>query len=113
MAKDKGYIKLFRDVLGHWVYDDEILFRAWIYLLLTANHSDKEVMFNGSLITIHRGELLTSLRKLSDEWKCGLKKTRSIIELLERAHMILRKSAKKGTQKGTLLTIVNYGVYQD
>ena len=112
MSKSKGYIKLYRDVLTHWVYDDEILFRAWINLLLTANHTDNKVMFGGDLITIHSGETLTSLRKLSESWKCGLKKTRSIIDILEKEQMIIRKSVKKGTQKGTLLTIVNYGVYQ-
>ena len=112
MSKSKGYIKLYRDILSHWVYDDEILFRAWVHLLLTANHSDNKVMFDGELITIHTGEMLTSLRKLSESWKCGYKKTRNIIDILEREHMITRKSAKKGTQKGTLLTIVNYEIYQ-
>ena len=113
MSKSKGYVKIYRDILNHWVYDDEILFRAWINLLLTANHSEKKVMFDGELITIHTGETLTSLRQLSEKWKCGLKKTRSIINILEKEQMITRKSVKKGTQKGTLISIVNYGVYQD
>ena len=109
MSKNKGYIRLYKDILEHWVYGDEILFRAWINLLLTVNYSDNKIMFDGELITVHTGETLTSLRKLADKWKCSTKKARNILDILEKEQMITLKKCKKGT----LLTIVNYGFYQD
>lgn len=108
MAKTQGWIKTYRNILDHWVWQDPMTFRCWMYILLTANHSDKKVMFDGSLIAIERGQFLTSIRKLSEEIGCSRDKIRKVLKTLKEDNMI----SVKATHRGTLLTVINYGVYQ-
>ena len=81
---------------------------AWIDLLLTANHADAKLLFNGELITVQRGQILTSVRKLSVKWKWSVNKVYRFLKLLESDKMLQKESNKDRT----LLTIVNYSVYQ-
>lgn len=108
---DKGWIKTFRKIQDCWIWMDKEPFdkrSAWIDLLLTANHSDKKLLFNGELIVVYRGQVLTSVRKLADRWKWSVNKVYRFLKLLENDEMLIKKSNKDRT----LITIVNYEVYQ-
>ena len=74
-----GWIKIYRKIQDCLIWSDKEPFdkrSAWIDLLLSANHSDQKSLFNGELIAIKRGQILTSIRMLSDKWRwsrfCGL-----------------------------------------
>ena len=106
-----GWIKLYRQLQDCWIWLDKEPFdkrSAWVDLLLTANHSDKKILFNGELITVKRGQILTSVRKLSVKWKWSVNKVYRFLKLLESDKMLQKESNKDRT----LLTIVNYSVYQ-
>ena len=112
MADSKGWIKTYRKIQDCWIWQIDKPFderSAWIDLLLTANHKDVKMLFNGELITVKRGQIITSIRKLSEKWKWNKDKTLKFFRLLESDRMIERDSDKFRT----LLTIVNYEVYQD
>lgn len=113
MSTDKGYIKLYRDIREHWVWSnkDEPFDRAhaWIDILMMANHKDKKVLFNGSLITVKRGSRITSIRKLSERWGWSRHKVSDFLNTLESDGMITQERA---TQK-TLINVINYSFYQD
>lgn len=112
MAESKGWIKTYRKIQDCWIWQIDKPFderSAWIDLLLTANHKDVKMLFNGELITVKRGQIITSIRKLSEKWKWNKDKTLKFFRLLESDRMIERDSDKFRT----LLTIVNYEVYQD
>ena len=106
-----GWIRLYRKLQECWVWEDKEPFdkrSAWIDLLLTANHADAKLLFNGELITVQRGQILTSVRKLSVKWKWSVNKVYRFLKLLESDKMLQKESNKDRT----LLTIVNYSVYQ-
>ena len=106
-----GWIRLYRKLQECWVWEDKEPFdkrSAWIDLLLTANHADAKLLFNGELITVQRGQILTSVRKLSVKWKWSVNKVYRFLKLLENDKMLQKESNKDRT----LLTIVNYSVYQ-
>lgn len=106
-----GYIKLYRQLQECWVWNADEKFskgQAWVDLLLTANHKDKKILFDGELITIGRGQILTSLRKLSNKWCWSINTTKRFLNLLENDNMLIRRS----DSKSTLLTIVNYENFQ-
>ena len=106
-----GWIRLYRKLQECWVWEDKEPFdkrSAWIDLLLTANHADVKLLFNGELITVQRGQILTSVRKLSVKWKWSVNKVYRFLKLLESDKMLQKESNKDRT----LLTIVNYSVYQ-
>lgn len=106
-----GWIKLYRQLQDCWIWLDKEPFdkrSAWVDLLLTANHSDKKILFNGELITVKRGQILTSVRKLSAKWKWSVNKVYRFLKLLESDEMLQKESDKDRT----LLTIVNYSIFQ-
>ena len=111
MKLSSGWIKLYRQLQDCWIWLDKEPFdkrSAWVDLLLTANHSDKKILFNGELITIKRGQILTSVRKLSAKWKWSVNKVYRFLKLLESDEMLQKESDKDRT----LLTIVNYSIFQ-
>ena len=56
------WIKLDRNIVNwRWFWDD-VTFRVWIYLLLTAEIKDREI----GKSTIHRGSVLTNYDRLAD-----------------------------------------------
>ena len=106
-----GWIKLYRQLQDCWIWLDKEPFdkrSAWVDLLLTANHSDKKILFNGELITVKRGQILTSVRKLSAKWKWSVNKVYRFLKLLESDEMLQKESDKDRT----LLSIVNYSIFQ-
>lgn len=108
---DKGYIKLYRDIRDHWVWDSKPYCKAqaWIDLLMMANYEDKRIMFEGQLITIGKGQHMTSLTKLAERWGWSRSKVKRFLDVLKAEQMCNTERHSNGT----LLTIVNYGDYQD
>ena len=109
MSKE-GWIRLYRRIEDSWIWDDKPFDKrsAWIDLLLSANHKDKKVLFNGKLIVIKEGQLVTSVRKLADRWGWSKDKVIAFLKLLERDEMIKKES----NNSNTILTIKKYTVYQ-
>lgn len=110
MSTDKGYIKLYRDIREHWLWQDEEFSRgqAWIDLIMMMNHKDKETMFDGRLITVKRGSKITSIRKLSERWRWSRHKVSDFLNILEETGMILQlRDSRK-----TLITLIKYEDYQ-
>lgn len=107
-----GWICLHRKIQESDVWLDEEPFdkrSAWVDLLLLANHKDNSMIFDGHKLVVERGQIVTSVRKLSLRWNRSVKWTLKVLRLFEELEMI----EKKSDNKKTLLTIVNYGVYQD
>lgn len=102
---DNGFITLDRKILKWEWYDDPNTFRLFLHLLLTVNWSDQK--WHGE--TIQRGSRVTSYQKLADELKLTVQQVRTAIEHLESTKEITRKS----TSKYQIITVVNYGKYQD
>ena len=72
MAEKEGWIKTYRKIQDCWIWQIDESFdkrSAWIDLLLSANHKDVKIPFNGELILVERGQFITSVRKLSEKWK--------------------------------------------
>lgn len=107
-----GYIKIHRQLQDCWVWMEEnepfSRGQAWIDLLMLANHADKKTRIDNRIVTIQRGQRLTSIRKLAERWKWSRKKVSNFLDLLESDDMISQERATNHT----LITIVNYTLYQ-
>ena len=89
---NNGWIKLYRKIEDCWIWSDKEPFdkrSAWIDLLLSANHSDQKSLFNGELIAIKRGQILTSIRMLSDKWRWSINRVYRFLKLLENGRISL------------------------
>lgn len=107
---EQGYIYLDRKVRDHWVWNLEAFSKgqAWIDLILSANHKDSKVPFDGKPVMVKRGSFITSIRKLSDRWGWSRDKTVAFLDTLVEDGMIERDS----NTRRTLITIKNYCIYQ-
>lgn len=103
-----GWIKTHRRIMQHWIWQDPLLFQRWMYILLMANYTNKKALFKGDLVEYKRGELATSIVKLSNEWNCDRKTVKKFLNMLEIDEMISVKSSKLGTT----IKVLNYNAYQ-
>jgi hypothetical protein len=101
----KGYIKLHRSIIDWEWFADDKTFKLFVYLIVSANWEDKS--WRG--MTIKRGELVTSLKKLSSELGYSINEIRHRLKCLNRDKEIITKS----THQFTHITICKYDDYQD
>ena len=107
MAKNVGWIKLFRKLIDNRIYFIEPFdkIHAWVDLILIADAD---------------GHVSTSIRELADRWKWSVSTTKRYLDLLEREEMITTSRNSGGTRygtgnetrSGTQITLVNYENYQ-
>ena len=108
---NKGYVLIHRELKENWLWCSNEPFdkrSAWVDMILTVNHKERKVNFNGQLITVKRGEMLTSTHVLSDRWGWSRTKISSFLSQLESDQMI---SVKKTTHY-TLIKLEKYDFYQ-
>ena len=106
---NEGFITIHRQLMKHWIWEDPEAFKFWMALLLEANWEEKKTMFNGSLLTVKRGQLVFGRIKYSMKLGISEKRIRRYLNLLEKDDMI----GQQKTNKFTLISIVNYESYQD
>ena len=104
MAEKSTWIKIDRNIQDWRWYQDGPTFRLWIHLLLNANVEDKE--WCG--ITVHRGELATSVKHLSEQTGLTIKQVRRALDNLVASGEV----GKVRASRFTLVQCVSYDVYQ-
>lgn len=107
----RGYIKLHRDLMDHWIWEDKPFDRgrAWVDLLMLANHKTTKAPYKGEVVEMQAGTVNRSITWLADRWGWSRDKTRRFLRLLERDGMV----TVNATTNRTTITIENYTFYQD
>lgn len=100
----QGWVSFHRKIEEWEWYDDANTFRLFFHLVLKANHKDNK--WRG--IDIKRGELVTSNEQLAKQLKLTVSKIRTSLNKLKSTREITIKT----TNKNTVVTVVNYGLYQ-
>jgi hypothetical protein len=103
-----GWIKLHRDIAGHWIWKSERRLKWWIDLLLTVNHEPSKVLIKGQLIECGRGQSVMSLESWAQRWGVTKKAVRDFFLLLEKDQMLYTENL----QVTTRITICKYEDYQ-
>src|SRR3972149_3237070 len=106
----EGYILLHRKIMKHDHYGCEKFCKmmAWIDLLMLANHTERYLEIRGIGIMLKRGELAYSSQTLARRWSWSREKVRKFLGGLETRQQIRQQK----TNVTTLVSIVNYDVYQ-
>ena len=99
-----GFIKLHRKFREWEWYSDSAVKDVFLHLLLAANW--EEVRWKGKVI--NAGQLITTVKDLSEELNITTKRVRTALAKLEQTGEI----SKKAANKYTLITIENWGFYQ-
>ena len=100
-----GFVKIYRSMLDWEWFDDSNTVHLFLYLLLKANHKEK----NWRGIAIKRGQLLTSINKLKIATHQSVQQTRTSLQKLRTAGVITIHS----TNKYSIVSICNYDKYQN
>ena len=99
-----GYVSIYRDIMKWEWYKDTTVKSIFLHLILRANHI--EASFMGQIIK--RGQLITSQDKLAEELGLSRQQVRTALNKLEKTQEITKLS----DNKGTLITVNNYDLYQ-
>ena len=105
MTNANGYIKSFRKILNWEWFTDINTCHFFIYCLHRANYEPQHFMGK----EIPRGSFVSSLKNMSEETGLTIKQVRKCLEKLKNTQNV----ASKGTNKYTIVSVVNYELYQD
>lgn len=101
----QGWICLHRQMLEWEWYSDVNTTRLFIHCLLKANHKEKK--WQGKVIP--RGSFITGRNVLAEETGLTVRQIRTALDKLKSTNNI----AIKSTNKNSLVTVINYDLYQD
>ena len=108
---EQGWISFDRKIKKHWLFTEKRTFskfEAFTDLLLSVNHADAKILIDGKLVEVKKGQKITSLRQLSENWSWSVTKTKNYLELLQSDNII---SYFSDTKK-TVITMTNWELYQ-
>jgi hypothetical protein len=105
----EGWIKTYRELENHWIWNNDKYLKCWLWFLFRANHCKNKILIGAEFIEIERGEFITSISKIGLASGMSLQSTRTFLALLEKDKMI----NKQTTSKLTKITICNYEYYQN
>lgn len=106
--EDYGWIQLHRKLLANPIFDNAELLRLFIYCLLKANHKENEIIWNGELTKIKKGEFVTGRKVIAKDLKQKETTIYKRLKNLEKLGYINIRS----NNKFSLLQIVKYSTYQ-
>ena len=112
MDETKGWIAVYRSILDNeFLWGDKPFARgqSWVDLLLLANHKAKKILFDGKVVLVDRGSMITSMNKLALRWGWSRKKVTGFLNMLMSEKMITYKVVDR---KYTVVTILNYSRVQ-
>lgn len=104
-----GWIKLYRKLQDNPLFKghaDRIA--VWVWLLLSATHSEHTVMFGGQRIKLKPGQLTTGRRKLASELGLNENSVQRILKRFESEQLIEQRT----DHQCRLITILNWNEHQ-
>lgn len=111
MAQDDGsWIKLYRKITDNtaWAQGSNVQRVLMIVLLTKAWWTSGKFLWAGRVIEMQPGQLITTLSELAEECKSTVQNIRTCLEHLKSLEFLTDQS----TRRGRLITIVNWGKYQ-
>ena len=105
MAEQSTFIKIDRNIIRWRWFKNSNTLQVFLWLLLNANVTDHDFEKE----TIHRGQVATSVKTISNENSLTTQQVRTALLHLKSTGEITIKS----TNRYQVITIVNYSLYQD
>jgi hypothetical protein len=88
MSRKSGYFLVYRDVWRHPVFKNLIEASIWLYMISSASHKARTLMFLETPINVNTGELIFPIRKNAKIWNVSYSSLRTFILRLKRRKMI-------------------------
>ena len=104
----RGYIKLHRKLLDAGLIKNHKLCALWIWCLLKASHKEFDAIVGLQTVHLLPGQFIFGRKKASEETRLKEHEVRTRLSFLEKAGNITIKP----TTKFSIITIVNWHIYQ-
>lgn len=108
LQAEKGYIKLFRSLMGKGYYKSSAHVHLWLHLLLRASYQEREFLFGGKLHNLKPGQFITGRKSLSADTGIAESKCERILKCFE----IEQQIEQQKTNKFRIISICNWDIYQ-
>lgn len=108
----EGWIKLFRKIQTHWIWQDEKKLKWWLSILLNVNHAPQKFPVGDELFICECGQSFRSIEQWTSMFLCSKKTTIKFFELLKKDGMISCEIVGNGNRRKHLLTVLNWEEYQ-
>ena len=89
-----GFVKLYRKLLENPIFQKPNVLVIFIYCLLKANYTRKEIIWNGKTMVIERGSFITGRTKIAQDTGFSEQKVRTAFTALELQGMVKKSTTK-------------------
>ncbi|UBH21601.1 conserved phage C-terminal domain-containing protein [Macrococcus armenti] len=103
-----GWIKLHRKITDSAVFDNEKILKVFIYCLTSASHKDHDQLVGNQIVHLKPGQFIFGRKVWSERLKIKERTLYDYMKTLESLQIININS----NNKFSVVTIVNWGVYQ-
>lgn len=104
-----GWIKLHRKILDSPVFENEKILKVFMYCLLQASHKDHTHLVGTQVVNLKAGQMVFGRESWSKRLKIKESTLYRYMKLLETLNIVEIKT----NNKFSIVTVVNWGVYQD
>lgn len=112
-----GWFKLHRKIKNSSVFADPEILRLWLLCLIRASYKSRSIIVNRDEIKLEPGQFVTGRKSLCEEYNDSIVPAKKVkettlwswVKKLEKWRMIDIKS----TNKYSIISIVNWGEYQE
>jgi hypothetical protein len=106
---DQGYIKIWRKSLNSGLMKNANLWTFWSWCLLSATWRKRRTFVGYQVVDLEPGQFVFSRTSASESLRMSVQTIRTCLKKLEE----MKNLTIKSTNKYSVITIVNWGSYQD
>lgn len=103
-----GWVRFYRVVIENGWLRDHKLWAFWSYCLLKANHKEATILVGGQQLRLLPGQFWMGRKKAAEDLNMSEQNIRTCLRKLEK----LENITTKPTNRGSLITVVNWSLYQ-
>jgi len=104
----QGWVKIHRNLLEHWHFDNPKLLKIWLWCILRARHMPGEVGFGRKRIPLNQGQLIFGRKSAAAELQMPESTVWDYMKLLQSNGSIDISS----TTRYSIISITNWDFYQ-
>ena len=105
---ERGYVKLWRKSLdGEWM-TNHLLWTFWCWCLMRATHKPVDVLVGYQKVHLDPGQFVFGRNKAANELRASPQNIRTCVAALK----IMQNLTIKSTNKFSIITIINWDIYQ-
>lgn len=106
---DRGYVKIYREILDAGLLQNPTALQVYMYLKLSATHTMKNMVVDGTVYELLPGQFATGRKRIADFLNISEQNVRTAVNLLVKLGFVTSVS----TNKCTIFSIIHWDSYDN